>query len=72
MGTIKKAPDTTDALNLYKKKLFLSALVSLIELIDTTCTVKNLDFTSEERVRCVGDLDLYQWIFNAFDCESLF
>ena len=45
----KTQPDSSDwVLYLIRQKLFLSALVSLVELIDTTCSIHELNLTGVE------------------------
>ena len=45
----KPQPDSSDwGLYLIRQKLFLSALVSLVELIDTTCSIHELNLTGVE------------------------
>ena len=45
----KTRPDSSDwVLYLIRQKLFLSALVSLVELIDTTCSIHELNLTGVE------------------------
>ena len=45
----KTQPDSSDwVLYMSRQKLFLSALVSLVELIDTTCSIHELNLTGVE------------------------
>ena len=45
----KPQPDSSDwGLYMIRQKLFLSALVSLVELIDTTCSIHELNLTGIE------------------------
>lgn len=45
----KTQPDSSDwVLYLIRQKLFLSALVSLVELVDTTCSIHELNLTGVE------------------------
>ena len=48
------------------QKLFLAALVSLIEHIHTTGGIHQLHLARVERVRSVGDFQLHQRVLNAF------
>ena len=54
-----------------KPLLFLSVLVSLIEHINTTGGIDDFGLTGVERMRCIGNLDLYERIFNALDNDGL-
>ena len=54
------------------QKLLLTVLVSLVEFVDASGGVNELDFTGVEWVRGVGDLDLYNRILNSVNNESLF
>ena len=54
------------------QKLFLAALVSLVEFVNATGGVNKLDFASVEWVRCVGNLDLHNRVGNSVNLESLF
>lgn len=45
----KTQPDSSDwVLYMSRQKLFLSALVSLVELVDTTCSIHELNLTGVE------------------------
>ena len=45
----KTQPDSSDwVLYMIRQKLFLSALVSLVELVDTTCSIHELNLTGVE------------------------
>ena len=54
-----------------KKLLFLSVLVSLVELVNATGGVNDLDLAGVEGMRGVGDLNLHKRIFNTFDLDGL-
>lgn len=54
-----------------KSFLFLSALVSLIEHINATGGIDDFGLAGVERMRSVGNLDLYERIFNALDYNGL-
>ena len=50
----KTQPDSSDwVLYMIRQKLFLSALVSLVELVHTSCRVDEFHLAGVERVRCV-------------------
>lgn len=73
-GKQKKAPERLlRSLDLYRGRgeLLLSALVSLVEHINTTGGINDLGLTGVEWVRGVRDLDLYEWIGNALDLDGL-
>ncbi len=59
-------------LSLSVRKLFLAVLVSLVEFVDASGGVNELDFACVERVGCVGDLDLDNRIFDSVNNEGLF
>lgn len=59
-------------LSLPWQKLLLAVLVSLVEFVDASGGVNELDFTGVERVRGVGDLDLDNRILNSVNFEGLF
>jgi len=52
------------------EELFLLC-VSLIELVNATCSVNELHLTSVEWVRCVRDFKFYNWILYAVDLNGL-
>ncbi len=54
-----------------RKKLFLSALVPLIEHINASGGIDDLGLAGVERVRCVGDLKLHERIFNTVNGDGL-
>lgn len=71
----KKAVDGSTAfllLSLSVRKLFLAVLVSLVEFVDSSGGVNELDFACVERVGCVGDLDFDNRILNSVNNEGLF
>ena len=51
--------------------LFLSALVSLIELVNTAGSIDELDFAGVERMRGVGNLYLNYRVLNSFHFDGL-
>ena len=54
-----------------KKLLFLSVLVSLVELVNVTGGVNDLDLAGIEGMRGVGDLNLHKRILNTLDDDGL-
>ena len=70
----KKATEPTAAfcLSFPLQELLLTVLVSLVEFVNTTGGVNELDFACVEWVRGVGDLDLHNRILNSVNNESLF
>ena len=59
-------------LSVPEKILLLAVLVPLLEFVDATGGVNELDFASVERVRCVGNLNLHNRILDSVNYESLF
>ena len=55
-----------------RRSLFLAVLVSLVEFVNAAGGVNKLDLASVERVRGVGDLNLYNRILNTVNHQSLF
>ena len=55
-----------------RRRLFLAVLVSLVEFVDATGGVNELDLASVEGVRGVGDLNLHDRVLDAVHHESLF
>ena len=45
--------------------------VSLIEFVNTTCSIYELHLTCVEWMRCVRDLKLNYWVLNALDYDGL-
>jgi hypothetical protein len=37
--------------------------IPALEFINTSCGINKFHFSGIERMRCVGDLKLYQWVF---------
>ena len=54
-----------------KDNLFLSALVSLVELVHAAGGVDEFDFAGVERMRSVGNLNLNYRILNTFNLDGL-
>ena len=54
-----------------KKRLFLPALVSLVELVNATGGVNDLDLAGVEGMRGVGNLNLHKRILNTLDDDGL-
>ena len=52
--------------------LFPAVLVSLVEFVDATGGVNELDLASVEGVRGVGDLNLHNRVLDAVHHQSLF
>ena len=50
--------------------LLLTILVTLVEFVNAAGGVNELDFTGIEGVRCVGNLNLYNRIFNTVNNQS--
>ena len=46
--------------------------VTAVEFVNAAGGVNEFDFTGVERVGCVGNLDLYYGILNAFNNDGLF
>ena len=55
----------------YVLEELLFLCVSLIELVNATCSVNELHLTSVEWVRCVRDFKFYNWILYAVDLDGL-
>ncbi len=55
----------------WRKKLFLSALVSLVEHINSSGGIDDLGFAGVERVRRIRNLDLHERVGDTFDLEGL-
>lgn len=50
--------------------LLLSVLVPLVEFVNTTGGVNELDFTGVERMRGIGDLNLDDGVLNTINHEG--
>lgn len=50
--------------------LLQTVAVAVHELVHTTCRIYQFGFTCVERVRCVGDFQLYQRIGLAFEFDG--
>ena len=68
----KKVAHWRDFFEPFPSRLFLAVLVSLVEFVDATGGVNELDLASVEGVRGVGDLNLHDRVLDAVHHESLF
>ena len=48
-----------------QQNLFYFFLVTLVELVDTACSIYQHRFASEEGMRCIGNFQLDQRVFVA-------